>query len=167
MYLISQKENYIFNKVKNRNMKIISLNSESEVISIYKIFFLKKLKEAILGEKVPDTKSLMKYLKNYGFKLQDFNIKISNLEKIENNPNLEPEYKAEEWKEYLIKKCKPSMSDLMLYEYYKNLFQKDEATKKSFTCFVYKPFLFLGKGLFFGDFALDSDMNKRNATIRA
>ena len=167
MYLISQKENYIFNKVKNRNMKIISLNSESEVISIYKIFFLKKLKEAILGEKVPDTKSLMKYLKNYGFKLQDFNIKISNLEKIENNPNLEPEYKAEEWKEYLIEKCKPSMSDLMLYEYYKNLFQKDEATKKSFTCFVYKPFLFLGKGLFFGDFALDSDMNKRNATIRA
>ena len=59
------------------------------------------------------------------------------------------------------------MSDLMLYEYYKNLFQKDEATKKSFTCFVYKPFLFLGKGLFFGFFSLDSDMNKRNATIRA
>ena len=167
MHLICQKEYYIFNKVKNRNMKIISISSESEVISIYKIFFMKKLKEAILGEKVPDTKSLMKYLKTYGFKLQDFNIKISNLEKIENNPNLEPEYKMEEWKEYLIKKCKPSMNDLMLYEYYKNLFQKDETTKKPFTCFAYKPFLFLGKGLFFGDFALDSDMNKRNATIRA
>ena len=166
MHLITQKETYIFNKVKNRNMKILSLNSESDVISIYKIFFMRKLKEDILWDKVPDIKSLIKYLQKYGFKLQDFNIQVKNLEKIENNPNLDPEYKSEEWKDYLIKKCKPSISDLMLYDFYKNLFQ-DDTKPKSFTCFIYKPFLFLGKGLFFGDFALDSDINKRNATIRA
>ena len=165
MYLIAQKEYYIFNKVKNRNMKLISLNSEEDVISIYKIFFMKKLKEAVIGDLVPDIKSLMKYLKKYGFKLQDFNIKIASLEKIENNPNISQEFKREEWNEYLINKCKPSFQDLMIYEQYKNLFQDEE--KKSFSCFIYKPFLFLGKGLFFGDFALDSDNNKRNATIRA
>ena len=166
MYLISQKENYIFNKVRSRNMKMIALNSETDVISIYKIFFMAKLKKAILGDKVPDIKSLMVYLKNYGFKIQDFNIKVSDIERIENNPNLAPEYKDDVWKDYLIKKCKPSISDLMLYEFYKSLFQ-DDRKKKPFTCFIYKPFLFLGTGLFFGDFALDSDVNKRNATIRA
>ena len=89
MYLISQKEYYIFNKVKNRNMEIMSINSESDVISIYKIFFMKKLKEAIIHDLIEDTKSLIKYLKQYGFKLQDFNIKLSRLEEIENNTNLE------------------------------------------------------------------------------
>ena len=167
MYLISQKEYYIFNKVKNRNMEIMSINSESDVISIYKIFFMKKLKEAIIHDLIEDTKSLIKYLKQYGFKLQDFNIKLSRLEEIENNTNLESTYKKEELTKYLLEKCKPSFNDLMVYESYKDLFQKDFNQKKSFTCFIYKPFLYLGKGLFFGDFALDSDMNKRNATIRA
>ena len=167
MNLISQKENYIFNKVKNRNMKIISLDSELEVISIYKVFFVQKLKKAIQHDFVPDIKTLIKYLKNYGFKLQDFNIKIVNLEKIENNPSLDEDEKREKWKEYLNQKCKPSFTDLMTYEHYKDLFEKEDEVKKSFTCFVYKPFLYLGKGLFFGDFALDSEINKRNATIRA
>ena len=170
MNLIIQKENYIFNKVKNRNMKIISIDSENEVIGIYKVFFVKKLKEAIQQDFVPDIKTLIKYLKNYGFKLQDFNIKITNLEKIENNSHLDEDYKREKWKEYLNEKCKPSFSDLMIFEHYKDLFEKEEEEKeekKSFTCFIYKPFLFLGKGLFFGDFALDSEINKRNATIRA
>ena len=167
MYLISQKEYYIFNKVKNRNMEIMSINSESDVISIYKIFFMKKLKEAIIHDLIEDTKSLIKYLKQYGFKLQDFNIKLSRLEEIENNTNLESTYKKEELTKYLLEKCKPSFNDLMVYESYKDLFQKDFNQKKSFACFIYKPFLYLGKGLFFGDFALDSDMNKRNATIRA
>lgn len=167
MYLITQKEFYIFNKVKNRNMKLLSLNSESDVISIFKIFFIKKLKDAILQDLLPDTKSLIKYLKKYGFKLQDFNLKIAKLYEMESNEDLEPEYKREEWNKYLIEKCTPSYSDLMVYEIYKKLFQKDLNQKKTYTCYIYKPFLFLGKGLFFGDFALDSDMNKRNATIRA
>ena len=167
MYLISQKEYYIFNKVKNRNMKILSINSESEVISIYKIFFLKKINEAISRNLITNIKSLLDYLKTYGFKLQDFNIKLSRLEEIENDELLKPEHKREEWDEYLKEKCKPSFSDLMTYEYYKDIFKKDFSQKKSYTCFIYKPFLFLGKGLFFGDFALDSDINKRNATIRA
>ena len=68
MYLISQKEYYIFNKVKNRNMKILSINSESEVISIYKIFFLKKINEAISRDLITNIKSLLDYLKTYGFK---------------------------------------------------------------------------------------------------
>ena len=167
MYLISQKEYYIFNKVKNRNMKILSINSESEVISIYKIFFLKKINEAISRDLITNIKSLLDYLKTYGFKLQDFNIKLSRLEEIEKDELLKPEHKREEWDEYLKEKCKPSFIDLMTYEYYKDIFKKDFSQKKSYTCFIYKPFLFLGKGLFFGDFALDSDINKRNATIRA
>ena len=81
--------------------------------------------------------------------------------------SLKPEYKREEWNEYLKERCKPSFKDLMTYDYYKDYFKRDFYLKKPYTCFIYEPFLFLGKGLFFGDFALDSEMNKRNATIRA
>jgi CRP-like cAMP-binding protein len=165
MYLISQKELHIFNKVKNKNMSILPIESETEIINIYKVFFMKKLKEAILSDLVPDIKSLINYLKNYGFKLQDFNIKIVDLEKIENNNELDYETKKEEWNKFLIGKCKPSDKDLMQFQPYKSKFQDNK--KNSITCYIYKPFLFLNKGLFFGDFALDSDINKRNATIRA
>ena len=167
MFLITQKENHIFNKVKNRNMKTFLLNSESEVISIYKILFLKQINDAISHDLVPDTKSLLDYLNNYGFKLKDFNIKLSKLEGIKNNALLKPEYKREEWNEYLKERCKPTFKDLMTYDYYKDYFKKDFYLKKPYTCFIYEPFRFLGTGLFFGDFALDSEMNKRNATIRA
>ena len=166
-FLITQKENHIFNKVKNQNMKTFLLNSESEVISIYKMLFLKRINDAISHDLVPDVKSLLDYLKNYGFKLMDFNIKLSKLEEIENNKLLKPEYKREEWNEYLKERYKPSFKDLMIYDYYKDFFKRDFYLKKPYTCFIYEPFLFLGKGLFFGDFALDSEMNKRNATIRA
>ena len=167
MYLLSQKEYHIFNKVKNRNSKTLLINSEAEVISIYKMFFLKQINDAISHDLVHNIKTLLDYLKNYGFKLQDFNIKLSRLEEIENNVLLKPEYKREEWNEYLKEKCKPSFKDLMIYDYYKDIFKKEFYLKKPYTCYIYKPFLFLGKGLFFGDFALDSEINKRNATIRA
>ena len=40
----------------------------------------------------------------------------------------------------------------------KQFVEKEYQLKKPYTCYIYKPFLFLGKGLFFGDFALDSDI---------
>ena len=68
-------------------------------------------------------------------------------------------------KNNMLKKCEPSFKDLVFFEPYESII--DNETKLSITCFIYEPFMSIGKGFFFGDFALDSEINKRNATIRA
>ena len=70
-----------------------------------------------------------------------------------------------EWQNYILKNFELSINELVSYEPYEQII--NDRKKKKIICFVYESFLFLGPGLFFGDSALDSDMNLRNATIRA
>ena len=163
MFLINKKETYIFNEVIQKNEKILRINREAEVRSIFKILMLRKLKQSVIEQEVPNIQSLTSYLKKAGCTLEDFDIQLEELEIIENNKLLKN--KEREWNNYLFKKCKPSFNDLVLFEPYESLLSNSE--KHSITCFCYEPILFLGAGLFFGDFALDSEVNKRNATIRA
>lgn len=165
MFLIREKESYIFNEVLKKNENILRINSESEVRAIYKIIIMRKLKRRLFQQLLHNTKALIKYLEKMGCKPEDIDIKVEELEKIENNKTLKNKDKEKEWNEYILKQCKPSFNDLVLFEPYESKIDREE--KYSVTCFCYEPFLFLGKGLFFGDFALDSEINKRNATIRA
>ena len=163
MFLIKKKENYIFNEVIKKNENILRINTELEVKSIYKVLVLRKLKQKIIHQSISNIDSLNTYIEKLGCKLEDFDIQIDELEQIENNKLLKN--KEREWNNYLLKKCKPAFSDLLVFEPYESKFINEE--KHSIICYCYEPFLFLGKGLFFGDFALDSEINKRNATIRA
>ena len=163
MFLIKQKETYIFNEIIEKNEHILRITSEAEVKSIFKILMQRKLKQSVIEQEVPDIESLKRYLENNGCKLEDFDIQIEELEIIEKNKLLKN--KEREWNNYLFKKCKPAFSDLVLFEPFESRIDRNETYL--ITCFCYEPFLFLGGGLFFGDFALDSEINKRNATIRA
>jgi hypothetical protein len=112
-----------------------------------------------MNQLFPNIKSLYKYLEKSVYKDEDLGIQLEELIEIENNKN------NREWKNYLLKKCEPSFNDLVFFEPYESII--DNEIKHSITCFIYEPFMSIGKGLFFGDFALDSEINKRNATIRA
>ena len=162
-FLLKEKEIYIFNEILRKNENILALNSEQEVKAIHKILFLKKLKQRLIHQLIPNIKSLYKYLEKSGYKDEDFEIQKEELEQIENNNFLKN--KNKEFNNYLLMKCEPKYTDLVYYEPYESIIDSKE--KHSITCFCYESFLFLGKGLFFGDFALDSEINKRNATIRA
>ena len=163
MFLIKQKETYIFNEVIRKNDNILRITSEAEVKAINKIFIMRKIKQCIIEQLIPNIKSLKTYLDKFGSKLEDFDIQIEELMQIENNKLLKN--KQREWNNYLFKKFKPNFNDLNLFEPFEEKIKNKK--KHPITCFCYEPFLFLGPGLFFGDFALDSEMNKRNATIRA
>jgi CRP-like cAMP-binding protein len=159
MFLLKEKEIFIFNEVIKKNADLLILNSESEVKSIHKILFLRKLKQRIMNQLFPNIKSLYKYLEKSVYKDEDLGIQLEELIEIENNKN------NREWKNYLLKKCEPSFNDLVFFEPYESII--DNEIKHSIICFIYEPFMSIGQGLFFGDFALDSEINKRNATIRA
>ena len=163
MFLIKKKEFYIFNEVIKKNYDVLRITREAEVRAIFKILMLKKLKERIIQQLVHDIKSLKSFLEEIGCRAEELDIHIEELEPIEKNNLLKN--KEREFSNYLFKKCKPSFQDLILYEPFESKFENEE--KNSITCYCYESFLFLGKGLFFGDFALDSEINKRNATIRA
>jgi len=159
MFLLKEKEIFIFNEVIKKNADVLILNSENEVKSIHKILFLRKFKQRIINELFPNIKSLYRYLEKSFYKDEDLGIQLEELIEIENNKN------NREWNNYLLKKCEPSFNDLVFFEPYES--KIDNEAKHSITCFIYEPFMSIGKGFFFGDFALDSEINKRNATIRA
>ena len=159
MFLLREKEMFIFNEVINKNADVLILNSENEVKSIHKILFLRKFKQRVINQLFPNIKSLYRYLDKSAYKDEDLGIQLEELIEIENNKN------NREWNNYLLKKCEPSFNDLVFFEPYESII--DNEIKHSITCFIYEPFMSIGKGLFFGDFALDSEINKRNATIRA
>ena len=159
MFLLKEKEIYIFNEVIKKNSDVLILNSENEVKSIHKILFLRKFKQRVINQLFPNIKSLYRYLDKSAYKDEDLGIQLEELIEIENNKN------NREWNNYLLKKCEPSFNDLVFFEPYESII--DNEIKHSITCFIYEPFMSIGKGLFFGDFALDSEINKRNATIRA
>ena len=159
MFLLKEKEMFIFNEVINKNADVLILNSENEVKSIHKILFLRKFKQRVINQLFPNIKSLYRYLDKSAYKDEDLGIQLEELIEIENNKN------NREWNNYLLKKCEPSFNDLVFFEPYESII--DNEIKHSITCFIYEPFMSIGKGLFFGDFALDSEINKRNATIRA
>ena len=159
MFLLKEKEMFIFNEVINKNADVLILNSENEVKSIHKILFLRKFKQRVINQLFPNIKSLYRYLDKSAYKDEDLGIQLEELIEIENNKN------NREWNNYLLKKCELSFNDLVFFEPYESII--DNEIKHSITCFIYEPFMSIGKGLFFGDFALDSEINKRNATIRA
>ena len=163
MFLIKEKETYILHEVIKKNQNIFLINFESEIRAINKIQIMKKLKHRISQQLILNIKTLNKCLEKLGCKPENLDIVMEELEEIENNNN--NKNKVRELNNYILEKCKPSFNDLVLFEPYESKIESEE--KFPVTCFCYEPFLFLGKGLFFGDFALDSEINKRNATIRA
>ena len=58
-----------------------------------------------------------------------------------------------------------STRELVFYDQFHKILYDEK--KKKIICLVYESLLFLGPSTYFGDSALDSELNKRNATIRA
>ena len=162
MFLINKKENYILNEVLKHNSKILNLTNEEEIQNIFSIVFKKKLVESIHLEIIKNNSSLKNFFDNYNQTYEKYGLEI---EKLENLQQKKWESGGSEWESYITKKCKLTIDEAIIFE----PFEKILTDKKinNIKCFFYESFLYLGPGLFFGDTALDSEINKRNATIRA
>ena len=168
IFLIEEKEEYILNEVTRKNRKVLDITYPEDIIKLYRIVFMGILRENILNHFIKNNQQLKEFFNNYKQKMEDFHLVESELKNLEEQ-KLKDIYGSknewEKWESYILKKCRPGIKDIIFFEDYEQKFK--DKSKKDIICYVYESFLFLGPGLFFGDFALDSEQNRRNATIRA
>ena len=165
IFLIKSNENYLFQEVIQKNYNILQITSAEEVLSLYKIAFKKSVYDKVNQHIIYSNNLLEEYFKAFNQKYTNFDLDNNKLEVLEANKAKKLSGSYREWQNYILKKFELSTSELVSYEPYEQIIK--DRKKKKIICFVYESFLFLGPGLFFGDSALDSDMNLRNATIRA
>ena len=166
LFLIEKKEDYILNEVFKKNKKIFDITNVEDIIKLYKIIFIKILREEIINHSIKNNKQLINFFNEYRQDLSSFHITKSDLKHFEEKKEKGEYDSVKDWENYILKRVKINIKDAIFFEEYQDIF-KDKTKKYNIICYVYESFLFFGPGLFFGDFALDSENAKRNATIRA
>ena len=164
IFLLKQEENYLLQEVILRNYNILQITTPEEIYSLYKIAFKKSLQDNINQHLIFTNKQLDEYFKAFDQKYKDYDLDKRHLDVLEYNKNKKIPGSYIEWQNYIVKKCELTTNELVTYEPYEQLIK--DKKKKKIVCFIYESLLSLGPGLYFGDFALDSEVNKRNATIR-
>ena len=165
MFLINNNEEYILNEVIKCNYKILPLTSEEEVRKIVTIIFKKQLKEHINLQMIISNVVLKLFFANFNQKFEDYNIDTNELEILQQNKLKSGKKTNRDWENYIIMRCKTTISENLFFEPFERVIT--DRKPNEIKCFHYQPFLYMGPGFFFGDSALDSDINRRNATIRA
>ena len=165
IFLIDSKEEYILNEVTKKNRKLLDITYPEDIIRLYRIVFIGLLRENILNHFIQNNKQLIEFFNNYKQKMEEFHLIKNDLISLEEQKLKGAYGSTKEWETYILKRCRPNIKEIIFFEDYEQTFK--DKTKKNIICYVYESFLFIGKGLFFGDFALDSEHNRRNATIRA
>jgi CRP-like cAMP-binding protein len=165
LFLINNEENFLFQEVIQKNYNILQVSNPEEIKSLYKITFKKFLHDNINQHLIYTNQLLEEYFKAFIQKYSDYNIDKRQLEILDMNKKKKLQGSYKEWQNYILKKSELSTNELVTYEPFEQIFK--DRKKRKIVCFIYESFLFLGPGLYFGDFALDSEVNKRNATIRA
>ena len=165
LFLIKNEENYLFQEVIQRNYHVLQVSNPEEIISLYKISFKKSLHDNVNQHLIYTNKLLEDFFKAFNQKYTDYNIDKRQLDILDMNKKKKLPGSYREWQSYILKRTDLTTNELVLYEPFEQSIK--DRKKKKIVCFIYESFLFLGPGLYFGDFALDSELNKRNATIRA
>ena len=165
IFLIKSEEYFLFQEVIRINNKVLKVSSEEEIITLFRIWFKQILIEKINQHLVNNNKTLEEFFESNEQELKEYNLDIRELEILEIDKMNKVPLSYIKWKNYIIKKCEFSTRELIFLEQYHKLLNDEQ--KKKITCLVYESLLFLGPKSYFGDSALDSETNKRNATIRA
>lgn len=165
IFLIKSNENYLFQEVIQKNYNILQISSAEEVLSIYKLAFKKSVYDKVDQHIIYNNNLLEEFFKTFNQKYINFDLDKNKLDVLEENKIKKLSGSYKEWQNYILNKFELSTAELVSYEPYEEIIK--DKKKKKIVCFVYESFHFLGPGLYFGDSAFDSDMNLRNATIRA
>ena len=164
-YLHNNKEDYLLNKVLQSNYESFPILSIEDVLKINNVLFKQSLCDKINIEAITTNKQLLNYFKEYNQKYENFNLNQKELDILENRKM--KSYTGilnTDWDEYIITKCKPTFTELMSFETYEELYKNN--VRKNVELIKYDIFMYLGSGLFFGDFAMEKDVGERTATIR-
>ena len=165
IFLIKVGENYLFQEVIRKNNHILNITSDEEIFILFRIWFKIQLILEVNQQTISDQQTLEDFFKLYEQELEDYNLEIKELEILDLDIKNRVPLSFINWKNYIIKKCELSARELVFYEQFKKVLLDEK--KKKIICLIYESFEFLGPTAYFGDTALDSELNKRNETIRA
>ena len=165
IFLIKQEENYLLQEVIRINYKVLRVTSEEEIIALFRIKFKLSLMSEINQNLVHNNKTLEEYFESNDQEFKDYNLDTKELEILEIDKNNRIPMSYIQWKNYIIKRCELNTRELIIYKQYHQVLK--DVQKYKISCLVYESLLYLGSSTYFGDSALDSETNKRNATIRA
>ena len=166
IFLINNKEDYILNEVFKKNKQYFDIINTDDIVKIYRIVCIKILREKITEHIIVNNAQLFDFFKEYNLSMSSFHLVEAELTQLEKQKDNDEYSSAKDWENYILKKVRPSIKESIFFEEYEEIF-KNRERKYNITCYIYETFLYFGPGLFFGDFALDSDISKRNGTIRA
>ena len=163
--LIKNKEFEIIANIRRINQYYLDMGLE-ENLNFVKIYFIIKLKSDIF--KLIETGEFKREFIEQRFKLfhlsfEDYNLNSSSVYQRIDEIVKGSTFKEKDLKEYLDNIISYDKEKKKMLKNNPNIF-KDK--KQKFTIFKYEDFLYLRPGCFFGESALDIDVNKRNASIR-
>ena len=164
-FLYKQREMYILNEVINSNTKILPFISIEDVILVSKIYFMNELIEKLKKHMIPYNSDLIKFFHLYDYSYDDFNIKTSEINKLEQNKVNKIQGSVEKWEKYIIEKCSPTKNQNQFYEPFNRILKLKQV--KFVNCFVYENLSYLEPGDYFGDISYNSNIIQNKYTIRA
>ena len=168
IFLINNKEDYILNEVFKKNKKVLDITNIEDIIKLYRIVFIKILRDKIINHEITTNGDLLNFFKEYKQDPLSFHIYESDLKNLQEQIQKGVFGSAKDWENYILKRVRMTIKESIFFEDYEDMFkERNRNIKYNIICYVYESFLFLGPGLFFGDFALDSENARRNATVRA
>ena len=164
-FLFKNNENYLLNKVLEDNYTSFPLLAIEDVSKIHDVLFKQTLCDKIAKKEISNNDELKKIFNEFHKKFEDYNLNKKELEILETKKIRSYNGLNNDWDNYIIEKCNPNFNELLLFEPFETLYK--EKTKKNTILQKYETFMYMGTGLFFGDFALEKDVGERTATIRA
>ena len=164
--LIKNKEFEIIDNIRRINQNYIDMGLVEDLENFVKSYFIIKLKKDIT-QLIKTHKFTKEFIQNR-FKLFNLSFEDYNLNTLSINQHIEEiikgsTVKEKDLKEYLDSIISPKPENLEILNSNPHIF---ENLKHKFTIFKYEDFLYLKPGSFFGESALDSNIHKRNASIR-
>ena len=166
IFLIQKKEDYILKEVLKKNKEILDISNPEDIIKLYRIVFIKILRDKIANHSITTNAQLFTFFSEYKQDISNFRISKTDLTALEEKIKKGDFGSVSDWQNYILKRVRPNIKESIFYEFYEKAF-KNIKEENNIICYVYESFLFLGPGLFFGDFALDYENARRNATIMA
>ena len=164
-FLFKNNENYLLSKVLEDNYESFPILATDDVEKIHDILFKQTICDKITNEEISKNVELIKLFNEFHKKFEDYNLNTKDLETFQTRKIRSYNGINKDWDNYILEKIRPTFNELMFFEPFETIYA--EKTKKNINLLKYETFMYMGTGLFFGDFALEKDVGERTATIRA
>ena len=168
LLLVKNKEDFLLNKILEANSRLIPVISTEEIKNSFKILFKTDLCKHITNKSISNNKELLDFFNSYLQDLESYNLKMSDLEilrptesKNRRRMSTAKIQKPENWENYILKKCKPKLSETNYFEKFDEILKIPKIP--GLLCYIFSFDKIYESGSYFGGIPLT--MNEKKSSI--